>query len=143
VGSETKPETQRERLPRSATVARRSWGRTASALLELREDTAGVFFRTAPVASRRRSASRALSSVIHSTVSPLATHGLSEAEGKLYTTVRGLYGDELTLVRKPIVDPFNFLYLVKSGEKPKPRGRPSSFARIQAIIFYLCGPYMR
>jgi hypothetical protein len=41
-------------------------------LLELREDTGGVFFRTGAGASRRRSARRALSSTIHSTVSPLA-----------------------------------------------------------------------
>ena len=53
-------------------------------LLELGEDTDGVFFRAEGGGSRRRSARSALSSMIHSTVSPRENSmACATAEGRL------------------------------------------------------------
>ena len=72
VASETEQRTQRERLRAVGdALLVEGGGALFPESLELREDTGGVFFRTGGGASRRRSARRALSSMIHSTVSPL------------------------------------------------------------------------
>jgi len=72
MASETEQGTQREGLRAVGDAALLEGGDAfVPELLELGEDAGRVFFRAGGGASRRRSARSALSSTIHSTVSPL------------------------------------------------------------------------
>ena len=85
VASETKQGTQREGLRAVGDAALVEGGEAfVPELLEAGEDAGGVFFKTEGGGSRRRSASRVLSSMIHSTVSPRENSiAWATAEGKL------------------------------------------------------------
>lgn len=85
VSAEAKQGTQGERLGAvGETLLVEAGAAVAPEFFELGEDTGRVFFKAGGGASRRRRASRALSSTIHSTVSPRENSmAWATAEGKL------------------------------------------------------------
>ena len=85
MASETEQRTQRERLRTFGdTLLFEGGDALLPELLETGEDAGRGFFRTGAGASSRRNARRALSSMIHSTVSPLENSmARAMAEGKL------------------------------------------------------------
>lgn len=109
MASKTEKRTQREGL-RAARDAALEKGELAFVpeLLELGEDARRVFFKAAGGGSRRRSARSALSSTIHSTVSPRENSmAWAMAEGKLmYHCSLDCRLMSCTLVGKPIFTSF-------------------------------------
>jgi hypothetical protein len=85
VTAEAKQRTQREGLRAVGEAGLlEGWAALGEELLEVGEDTNGVFFRAEGGGLRRRRARRALSSISHSTVSPRENSmAWATAEGKL------------------------------------------------------------
>jgi len=115
MASEAEQRTQREGLRALGDAALvEGRGALVPEPLELGEDPGGVFFKAGGGASSRRSASRALSSTIHSTVSPRENSmACAMAEGKLmYHCSLALRLMSCTLVGNPMLEKVLSLYLV-------------------------------